>query len=74
MLERLHRALLRLKLKRRFLPRSLLGRAIDYALAQWPALLVFLGDGRIEIDNNRVENAIRPTAVGKKNWLFVGEA
>jgi transposase len=73
-LERLHRALLRLKLKHRFLPRSLMGRAIDYALAQWPALLVFLGDGRIEIDNNRVENAIRPTAVGKKNWLFVGEA
>lgn len=73
-LKRLHRALLRLKLKRRFLPRSLMGRAIDYALAQWPALLVFLDDGRIEIDNNRVENAIRPTAVGKKNWLFVGEA
>lgn len=73
-LKRLHRALLRLKLKRRFLPRSLMGRAIDYALAQWLALLVFLGDGRLEIDNNHVENAIRPTAVGKKNWLFVGEA
>jgi hypothetical protein len=63
-----------LKLKRRFLPRSLMGRAIDYALAQWPALLVFLSDGRLEIDNNRVENAIRPTAMGKKNWLFVGQA
>ena len=34
----------------------------------------WLADGRIEIDNNLVENAIRPTAVGKKNWLFVGEA
>lgn len=73
-LERLHRALLRLKLKRRFLPRSLMGRAIDYALGQWPSLLVFLEDGRIEIDNNLIENAIRPTAVGKKNWLFFGEA
>jgi transposase len=73
-LERLHRALLRLKLKRRFLPRSLMGKAIDYALSQWPSLLVFLEDGRLEIDNNLVENAIRPTAVGKKNWLFFGEA
>jgi hypothetical protein len=41
---------------------------------QWPALLVFLEDGRLEIDNNRIENAIRPTAIGKKNWLFIGEA
>jgi len=37
-------------------------------------LLVYLEDGRIEIDNNPVENAIRPTAIGKKNWLFIGEA
>ncbi len=73
-LERLHRALLRLKSKRRFLPRSLMGKAIDHALAQWPSLLVFLENGRIEIDNNLIENAIRPTAVGKKNWLFFGEA
>jgi hypothetical protein len=35
---------------------------------------VYLEDGRIEIDNNLVENAIRPTALGKKNWLFIGEA
>lgn len=70
---RLHRALVVLK-ARRFLPRSLLGRAIDYALGQWSTLGVFLADGRVEIDNNGVENAIRPTAVGKKNWLFVGGA
>jgi hypothetical protein len=69
---RLHRALIRHKT--RHLPKSLLGQAIDYALAQWPTLGVYLGDGRVEIDNNRVENAIRPTAVGKKNWLFMGEA
>jgi transposase len=37
-------------------------------------LQVYLNDGRVEIDNNLVENAIRPTAIGKKNWLFVGEA
>ena len=36
-------------------------------------LVVYLTDGRVEIDNNTVENAIRPTAVGKKNWLFVGD-
>jgi len=51
-----------------------MGKAIDHALNQWPALLVFLEDGRLEIDNNLVENAIRPTAIGKKNWLFFGEA
>ena len=73
-LARVHRALLRLKLKHRFLPRSLMGKAIDYALNQWPSLLLFLEDGRLEIDNNLVENAIRPTAIGKKNWLFIGEA
>jgi hypothetical protein len=37
-------------------------------------LEIFAGDGRIEIDNNLVENAIRPTAIGKKNWLSIGEA
>lgn len=71
---RLHRALVRLKVANRFLPRSLMGKAIDYALNQWPALLLYLHDGRLEIDNNLVENAIRPTALGKKNWLFIGEA
>jgi len=68
------KALARLKASRQHLPQSLLGQAIDYALGQWSALEVFLSDGRVEIDNNIVENAIRPTAVGKKNWLFMGEA
>ena len=45
-----------------------------YALGQWPTLEVFLKDGRIEIDYNLVENAARPTALGKKNWLFIGDA
>ena len=73
-LERLQRALVRLKIAHRYLPQSHLGKAIDYALNQWPSLHVFLDDGRIEIDNNLVENAIRPTAIGKKNWLFIGDA
>lgn len=72
--ERIHRALVRLKLARRHLPQSLMGRAIDYSLGLWPTLQEYLLDGRLEIDNNLVENAIRPTALGKKNWLFIGEA
>jgi transposase len=71
-LRRLRAALLRIR--PRHLPQSALGKAITYTLDQWPALEAFLRDGRIAIDNNRVENAIRPTAVGKKNWLFIGEA
>jgi transposase len=47
-------------------------RAIDYALSNWPALTTFLNDGAVPIDNNAAENAIRPLAVGRKNWLFVG--
>lgn len=74
MQERIHRSLVALKFSRRHLPQSLIGAAIDYALSQWPMLNVWLEDGRIEIDNNLVENAIRPTAIGKKNRLFIGEA
>jgi transposase len=72
--ERFQRALVRLKGSGRYLPQSLLGLAIEYTLGQWPALEVFLKEGRVEIDNNLVENAIRPTAIGKKNWLFIGDA
>ena len=54
------------------LPQSPLGKAIRYALAEWEPLNRYLEDGRLEIDNNLTENAIRPSAVGKKNWLFVG--
>ena len=70
--QRLQRALS--QVKSRALPKSLLGKAMNYALGQWSLLTVYLEDGRIEIDQNLVENAIRPTAIGKKNWLFVGEA
>jgi transposase len=68
--ERLGRALDRLQ--SRYLPQSPMGQAISYALNQWPMLERFLEHGEVEIDNNRVENAIRPTALGKKNWLFFG--
>jgi transposase len=68
--ERLQRALN--KLQPRYLPQSPMGHAISYALNQWPALERFLEHGEVEIDNNLVENAIRPTAIGKKNWLFFG--
>jgi transposase len=71
---RIEHALVRLKSRGRHLPQSLLGIAIDYALGQWRTLDVYLDDGRVEIDNNLVENAIRPTAIGKKNWLFMGDA
>jgi len=60
------------KLQSRYLPKSPMGQAIGYALNQWHALEGFLEHGEVEIDNNLVENAIRPTAVGKKNWLFFG--
>jgi len=73
-MDRLHRALIRLKTKNRFIPQSSMGKAINYALRQWSSLLLFIDKGQLEIDNNRVENAIRPTAIGKKNWLFIGDA
>jgi transposase len=47
-------------------------KAMDYTLRRWAALTVHLQDARIPIDNNAVENAIRPIALGRKNWLFVG--
>ncbi|GAA5484314.1 IS66 family transposase ISVsp3 [Haloferula sargassicola] len=54
------------------LPKSTLGQALNYALGQWSAMETYLEDGRIEIDNNDTENDIRPSAVSKKNWLFIG--
>lgn len=57
---------------RAILPKSALGKAVSYALTEWSKLEVYLRDGRVEIDNNLVENAIRPTKLGAKNWLFIG--
>jgi len=69
-LKRLEKAL-KLKMPAH-LPKGRMGEAIGYALGRWSQLLRYVEDGRLEIDNNLVENAIRPTAVGKKNWLFIG--
>ena len=68
--ERLHRALVRLQ--PRYLPKSKMGEAIRYLLNQWPALARIVEHGEVEWTNNLVENKIRPTAVGKKNFLFFG--
>lgn len=51
-----------------------LARAMRYALRRWDAFTLFLGDGRVAIDNNPAERALRPVAIGRKNWLFAGSA
>ena len=53
-------------------PQSLIGKAIAYSLSRWDKLSLYASDGRLEIDNNLVENAIRPVAIGRKNYLFAG--
>jgi transposase len=60
------------ELKPKYLPQSLMGKALSYFLDEYDALIGYLRDGRFEIDNNLVENAIRPTAVGRRRWLFIG--
>lgn len=55
-------------------PQSGLGKAINYALNQWPYLYEYIKHGEAEIDNNWCENQIRPFALGRKNWLFAGNA
>ena len=52
------------------LPKSLFGSAVNYGLQQWPKLVRFLEDGRIDVDNNRAERSIKPFVIGRKNWLF----
>jgi len=54
------------------LPKSTIGNALHYSLQRWDKLMVYTTDGRLEIDNNLVENAIRPVAIGRKNYLFAG--
>ena len=51
-------------------PKTTLGNALHYLDRQWPRLIAYLEDGRYPIDNNLVENAIRPFVIGRKNWLF----
>lgn len=47
-------------------------KAIDYATKRWASMVRYADDGRLPLDNNRIENQIRPWAVGRKNWLFAG--
>ena len=55
-----------------FLPKSLIGKAATYTRNQWTALNQYIEDGDLAIDNNFAERAMRPIAIGRKNWLFVG--
>jgi transposase len=57
---------------RELAPKTPTAKAIGYALKNWQALERYTEDGRLEIDNNRSERAIRPLAIGRKNWLFLG--
>jgi len=61
-----------LELEPKYLPKSSMGKAISYFLNDYEALIGYLRDGRFEIDNNLVENSIRPAAVGRRRWLFIG--
>lgn len=54
------------------LPKSQIGKAMHYATARWDKLSTYLKDGYLHIDNNAIENAIRPIALGRKNYLFAG--
>lgn len=67
-LEQIHRKLL--DLAGRTPPQGLLGKAVAYGLGQWERIVGYLEDGRLQPDNNMVENAIRPFTVGRRNWLF----
>ena len=51
-------------------PKSLLGKALLYTRREWEYLVKYIEDGRLRIDNNFIENAIRPFAIGRKNWMF----
>jgi transposase len=59
-------------LSKRSLPQSQLGKACSYLLNHWDVLVAHQNHSFTRIDNNLVENAIRPSAIGKKNWLFIG--
>jgi transposase len=54
------------------LPKTPIGEALTYAANQWDALNVYLRDGNLAIDNNAAERAVKPFAIGRKNWMFFG--
>lgn len=57
---------------RKALPKSTIGKALGYSIERWPQLMMYATDGQLNIDNNPVENSIRPLALGRKNYLFAG--
>lgn len=71
-LEELKEWLLDKTADRNILPKSMIRKAIDYSLKRWEGLSAYAYDGKLEIDNNLVENTIRPLALGRKNYLFAG--
>jgi transposase len=54
------------------LPKSTIGKALGYSIKRWSELMIYASDGKLNIDNNPVENSIRPVAIGRKNYLFAG--
>jgi transposase len=62
-----------LEIRQRVLAKSAVGEACTYALGQWPRLELFLSDGRLEPDNNYCEQGMRPVALGRRNWLHIGD-
>lgn len=73
-LDLLKKATQHLLQKSSILPKSPLGKALRYALGQLPLMENWIKNGQVEIDNNLIENAIRPTKLGAKNWMFIGSA
>jgi transposase len=54
------------------LPKSTIGKALGYSIERWDELSIYTSSGKLNIDNNPVENSIRPVAIGRKNYLFAG--
>jgi len=72
LMDQLEKRILAIRAESDVLPASQLGKACSYAMGQWSRMKEYLNHGQVEIDNNWCENAIRPLAVGRKNWLHVG--
>lgn len=71
-LKKIRKRLLKQQSTGEYLPQSPMSQAIEHSLKLWRNLCMYLRDGRIPIDNNLAENAIRPIALGRKNWMFFG--
>jgi transposase len=66
------RRALELRANPRLLPQSSLGKAVNYFLNEYTAVVGYLRDGKFQVDNNLVENDVRPSTVGRRRWLFIG--